>query len=111
MREVVAAREERRGIEPELAEHLLRRADRLRALVAGLAHEALGEQAHERRGDEERLDPHVDEPRDAAGGVVRMDSREHEVTGERRGDRDLGRLAVADLADHDDVGIVAQERA
>ena len=46
-----------------------------------------------------------------AGGVVGVDRREHEVAGERRVDRDLGGLAVADLADHDDVGIVAQERA
>ena len=111
VREVVAPREERRRIEAELAQHLLGRPHRPRALVAGPAHEALGEQAHERRRDEERLDPHVDEARDAAGGVVRVDGREHEVTGERRGDRDLGRLAIADLADHDDVGIVAQERA
>ena len=35
----------------------------------------------------------------------------HQVTGERRVDRDLGRLVVANLADHDDVGILAQEGA
>src|SRR5581483_6942143 len=32
----------------------------------------------------------------------------HQVAGERRLDRHRGGLAVADLADHDDVGIVAQ---
>ena len=46
-----------------------------------------------------------------AGGVVRVDRGEHEVTGERRVDRDLDRLLVADLADHDDVGILAEEGA
>ena len=37
--------------------------------------------------------------------------REHEVAGERGLDRDLGGLEVADLADHDDVRVLAQERA
>ena len=46
-----------------------------------------------------------------AGGVVRVDRREHEVTGERRVDRDLDRLLVADLADHDDVRILPEEGA
>ena len=35
----------------------------------------------------------------------------HQVAGERRLDRDLRGLAVADLADHDDVRVLAQERA
>ena len=33
------------------------------------------------------------------------------MAGERGLDRDLGRLAVADLADHDDVGVLAEDRA
>ena len=40
-----------------------------------------------------------------------MQRREHHVARERRVDRDLGRLAVADFADHDDVGVLSQERA
>ena len=37
--------------------------------------------------------------------------RQHEVAGERGLDGDLGGLEVADLADHDDVGVLAQEGA
>ena len=40
-----------------------------------------------------------------------MQRAEDEVAGERRLDGDLGGLEVADLADHDDVGILAQEGA
>ncbi len=40
-----------------------------------------------------------------------MDVRKHEVTGQRRVDRDVGGLLVANLADHDHVGILPQEGA
>ena len=46
-----------------------------------------------------------------AGGVAGVQRREHEVAGERGLDRDVGGLAVADLADHDHVGVGAQHRA
>ena len=41
------------------------------------------------------------------GGVQR---REHEVAGERGLHGDAGRLDVADLADEDHVGVLAQDR-
>ena len=44
---------------------------------------------------------------DGVGGVQR---REHEVTGERGLHRDAGGLDVADLADEDHVGVLAQDR-
>ena len=75
------------------------------------AHEALREDADHGRAHEERLDLHLDQARDGAGRVVRVERGEHEVTGHRRVDRDLRRLLVADLADHDHVGILAQEGA
>ena len=40
-----------------------------------------------------------------------VDGAEHEVTGERGLGRDERRLAVADLADEDHVGVGAQDRA
>jgi hypothetical protein len=46
----------------------------------------------------------------APGRVVRVQRREHEVAGEGGLDRDLGRLAVADLADHHHVRVGAQDR-
>ena len=45
------------------------------------------------------------------GRVVGVQRREHQVAGERRLDRHVGGLEVADLAHHDDVRVLAQERA
>jgi hypothetical protein len=102
---------ERLGLEAELLQHQLGRPHRPGALGARPADQPLGEHADQRRRHQERLDPHVDQAGDRAGGVVGVDGREDEVAGQRRGDRDLGGLAVADLADHDHVRIVAQEGA
>ena len=56
---------------------------RLLALVAELAREALRDHAVERARDEERLDAHLDESHRRGRGVVGVQRREHEVTGER----------------------------
>ena len=44
----------------------------------------------------------------AAVGVVIV--RDDEMTGLARGERERDRLGVAELADHDDVGVLAQRR-
>ena len=46
-----------------------------------------------------------------AGGVVGVQRREHEMAGQRGLDRDLRRLEIAHFADHDDVGVLAQDGA
>ena len=83
----------------------------LLAVLAERARQALGDDAVDRARDEERLDPHLDQAGDRRRRVVGVQRREDEVAGERRLDRDLRRLAVADLADHDDVGVGAHHRA
>ena len=63
------------------------------------------------RGDKIRRDAHVDETHDAARRVVGVQGGEYQVTGDGRADGYLRRLVVTDLADHDDVGVLAQEGA
>jgi hypothetical protein len=55
---------------------------------------------------QERLHAHVQQPVmvDAASLVCRVDR--HHVTGQGRLHRDLGGLEVADLTDHDGVGVL-----
>src|SRR5207244_5410141 len=50
-------------------------------------------------------------PGDGAGGVISVDGGKDQVAGERSLDGDLGRLQVADLADHDHVRVLAEEAA
>ncbi len=78
---------------------------------AQLAHQALGNDAAQRRGDLVRLHADIDEPGDGVGGVVRVQRREHQVSRERRLHGDLRRFLVTNLADQDDVGILPQNRA
>src|SRR5687767_14108914 len=57
-----------------------------------------------------RLDAHVEESSEHVDDVVGVNGGEDEVAGERRLNRDLRRLGVADLADHDLVRVVAEDR-
>ena len=87
------------------------RREGLAALGAEHADEPLREHGDQRRRDQVRLDAHVDEARDRGRRVVRVERREHQVTGERRLDRDLRGLEVADLAHQHHVRVLAQHRA
>ena len=73
--------------------------------------QALRDDALHRGGDLVAGDADVDEASDGARRVVGVERGEHEVAGERRLDRDLRRLAVADLADEDDVRVLAHDGA
>ena len=79
--------------------------------LADAARQPLGHDDVARGGDQERLDAHVEQTADGAGGVVGVERGEDEVAGEGGLDRDLGRLVVADLAHHDDVRVLPQEGA
>ena len=58
-----------------------------------------------------RLDSHIDETSDCRRCVVRMERAEHQVPGQRRLDGGSRRFVVADFTDHDDVGVLSQQRA
>jgi hypothetical protein len=75
------------GRPPDADQLGLGRLVRIAATVAEPAGEALGNDAVECAGDEERLDAHLDETQRRGRGVVGVQGREHEVTGERRLDR------------------------
>jgi hypothetical protein len=78
---------------------------------AQLAHQALRHHAQQRRRQQERFDAHVEQAGDGRGGVVGVQGRQHQVAGERSLHRDLRGFQVADLADHDHVRVLAQDRA
>ncbi len=82
----------------------------LLAVLADPPHQPLRQHAVERRDELVGLDAHVQEPAEHVDDVVGVDGREHQVAGERRLNRDLRGFRVADFADHDLVGVVAQDR-
>ena len=81
----------------------------LLAVRADGTHQPLGHDGLHRRCHEERLDAHVHQPGESARGVVRMQRAEHQVTGQRSPDGDVGRLAVADLTHHHHVRVLSQD--
>src|SRR5262249_10928347 len=99
------------GGELELEQLLLARRVFGLALLADLADESLRDDRLERRREHVRLDAEVHHARHDRRRVVGVERREDEVPREGGLDRDLRRLEVADLADQDRVGVLAQDRA
>ena len=74
-------------------------------------HQALRQDAVQGRNETVGIDAHVHETADHIEHVVGVHRGKHQVAGQRRLHRDLRGFRVADLADHDLVRVVAQNRA
>ena len=75
------------------------------------AHQPLRQNAVQRGDEVVRLDAHVQEAAQHVQHVVGVNRGEHQVAGERGVDGDLRGFLIANFADHDLVGIVAQDGA
>src|SRR5690606_5335003 len=73
--------------------------------------QSLCDHALEAGADQVGFDAHVDQAGDGAGGVVGVEGAQHQVAGEGGAHGDVGGFAVADFADQDDVGVVAEDGA
>ena len=81
------------------------------AVEADFADQALGDDAFDGGGHQERFEAQVQQTGDGAGGVVGVQGAEDQVAGERGLHGDFGGFLVADFADQDDVGVLAQHAA
>ena len=63
------------------------------------AHQALGDDSHQDAGQQEGKHSQVQHARDCRSGLVGVDRRQHQVTGQGRLNGVLGRLRVTDLTD------------
>ena len=95
----------------QLVELLLGGMMRILAFRTERADQALGHDAEERVGEVEGIDVHVQQTRDRLRRGVGVQRGEDKVAGERGLDADGRRLVIAHFADHDHVGIGAQEGA
>src|SRR5258706_4055405 len=75
------------------------------------AHETLRQNAIERRHKVIWIDTHVQESSKHVHDVVRVNAGEHEVSRQRRLNRDLCGFDVSNLADHDLVRVVTKNGA
>ncbi len=74
---------------------------------AKAAQKPLRRATDETRAQKKRVGFHIQKPGDRAGGVVAVQSREHQVTGQGGAQGRLHRFVVADFADENDVGVLA----
>ena len=66
---------------------------------------------YHRRRNQEGRDAHVVQTRDGAGGVITVHGAQHLVAGQRGFNRDFRGFRIANFTDHDDVRVLAQDRA
>ena len=90
---------------------LLRRLPGLAAGFAQLAHQPLGDDAHDGIGQQVGFHAHVQQAGERGGGAVGVQGTDHKVARDGRLHGDGRGLIVADLADHDDVRVLAQDGA
>src|SRR6185437_9971521 len=97
-------------VQAGLQQHLEGKLNLFFAVGANHAHKALREDAVQSGNKVIWLDAHVDETANHVRNVVGVDSCEYQMARERRLNRDLRRLLIANFADHDFVGVVSQNR-
>src|SRR5215213_3624427 len=83
--------------------------DGLLAPLAELPYKPLGDHTIYRRGGEVGLHAHVGKAAQGPGGVVGVKRGQDEVARQGRLDADLGRVLIAYLAYHHDIGVGAQD--
>ena len=95
------------GVEQGLLGHF----QRLFAIRANAAHQALRANQVHRSRHQERLNTHVHQAADGGGRVIGVQGGKHQVAGERGFHGDFRRFKVANFADQNDVGVLPQEGA
>ena len=75
------------------------------------AHQALGQNTQQRGAEQERLNAHVGEAGDRTGRVIGVQCGQHQVASHGGLDGNLRGFKIANLTNHDDVGILSQDGA
>ena len=78
---------------------------------ADFSHQALGDDSFDGGCNQEGFQPQVEETGDGAWGIVGVERAEDEVAGEGGLHGDFGGFLIADFADQDDIGVLAQHCA
>jgi len=76
-----------------------------------IADETLRHDGLDGRRHKKRLDAHVNQPRERARRVVRVQRAENQMPGQRRANGDFRRFQIANFTDHDYVRVLPQNMA
>src|SRR5690606_21166699 len=82
---------------------------RLAAVRAKSFCQSLGHRKSQCCGHLKRLDAHIDKPSDDTSGRVGVQRTEYQVPCKCGFDGNVGRFKIADFADHNHVGVAAQD--
>src|SRR5205823_9838664 len=69
----------------------------------------LCQDADQRRSEEIVLDAHIDKPCYCTWRIIRMERAKDQMARKSGPDRNVGSLEIANLSDHDDVGILTDD--
>src|SRR5437773_2478972 len=72
------------------------------------AHKPLSDERLDDRGEQKGFHVHIEQTRDAANGIIRVERAENKVASHGGANGDVRGFNVADLADHHYVGILSQ---
>src|SRR6266436_6252885 len=92
----------------DLGEVVARIIHHLNTVGTNRAHKPLSDERLHDRGEQKRFHVHIEQTRDAAYGIIRVERAENKVARHGRANRDVRRFDVADLADHHYVGILSR---
>src|SRR5882724_8078977 len=73
------------------------------------AHKPLSDERLDDRGEQKRFHVHIEQTRDAAYGIIRVQRAENKVASHGCANRDVRSFNVADLADHHYIGVLSQD--
>ena len=94
----------------QILTQIIRCRKRFFAICANPTNQPLSENTVQRRGDQIGFNADVYQPRDTPRRIIRMQRGQNQMSGQSGLNRDACGFLVADFTNHDDVGVLSEQR-